>query len=70
MQALELINNTKLLLTIKHRKVQKIKIPQHQSARSELPERTKSIIHAEITETEDEESKAIEIFITINETPI
>jgi hypothetical protein len=64
MQASEASDNKVLLLTIKHKKVTQF------TARSELPEKTRTMIHAEITETEDEESKAIDIFITINETPI
>jgi hypothetical protein len=63
-QASENGDSKKLLITIKHRKVSKC------TTRSDLPEKTRTIILAEITETEDEESKAIEIFITINETPI
>jgi hypothetical protein len=57
-------DSKKLLITIKHKKVSKF------TTRSDLPEKTRTIILAEITETEDEESKAIDIFITINESPI
>jgi hypothetical protein len=63
-QASEASDNKVLLLTIKHKKVTKFTV------RSELPEKTRTIIHTEITETEEEECKAIDIFITINETPI
>jgi hypothetical protein len=64
MQTSEARDNKVLLLTIKHKKLTKF------NARSELPEKTRTMIHTEITETEDEDSKAFDIFITINETPI
>lgn len=56
----QIINNDELLLTIK-RKVKKFK------AGRELSDKSRTIVHAEITETLDEESKAIEIFISLTD---
>jgi hypothetical protein len=63
MDATEIVKNKNLLLTIKYRKAAKFK------ANSALNEKTKTLIHAEIIETADEESEAIEIFISIKEVP-
>ncbi|MGL4632371.1 MAG: hypothetical protein ACRCVT_14310 [Leadbetterella sp.] len=56
----EIVNNDELLLTIK-RKVKKFK------AGSELADQVRKIVNAEITETEDEESKTFELFISVTD---
>ncbi len=56
----EIVNNDELLLTIK-RKVKKFK------PGAELSDQVRKIVNAEITETEDEESKTFEIFISVTD---
>jgi hypothetical protein len=70
METSEIVKNTNLLLTVKYKKAAKFK------ANSQLIEKPlsteqkrKMLIHAEIAESEDGESEAIDIFISIKNQP-
>jgi hypothetical protein len=52
-----------VIVNIKYKKASKFK------ARSELMPKYKTIIQADVIETEEEDSKTIDLFITINEIP-